>query len=113
MPAPPIRDRKLNHDTLAMARVFQQTAKRVCRVAPELSLPRFALSRYHSLTRSPVATAAGELGEVRTRCNAGSRMTSAGFRNRRDNKSAAIGTGIKTNTEQFFVRYGNGEAESS
>jgi hypothetical protein len=23
---PPIRDRKLNHDTLAMARVFQQTA---------------------------------------------------------------------------------------
>jgi hypothetical protein len=24
---PPIRDRKLNHDTLAMARVFQQTAK--------------------------------------------------------------------------------------
>ena len=24
---PPIRDRKLNHDTLAMARVFQQTAR--------------------------------------------------------------------------------------
>jgi hypothetical protein len=26
---PPIRDRKLNHDTLAMARVFQQTARHV------------------------------------------------------------------------------------
>jgi hypothetical protein len=24
---PPIRDRKLNHDTLAMARVFQQTVR--------------------------------------------------------------------------------------
>src|SRR4029077_16190687 len=27
---PPIRDRKLNHDTLAMARVFQQTVSAEC-----------------------------------------------------------------------------------
>src|SRR4029077_6577650 len=33
---PPIRDTKLNHDTLAMARVFQQTARRIAEADSDL-----------------------------------------------------------------------------